>query len=91
MDLGEEKDETSVDTMLDDLEDEFDGDAMGGRTVAPKNQDRVARQAPRRGNASAVRSRHGKARSQGGATKSQREGRPSLADGAAPVIGDGNA
>lgn len=91
MDLGDGTDESSVDNMLNDLEDEFDGEAMGGRTVAPKNQDRAARQAPRRGNASAVRSRHGKARSQGGVTKSQREGRPSLADGAAPVIGDGNA
>jgi hypothetical protein len=90
MDLGT-SDETSVDSMLDDLDEEFDQEAVGGRTVAPQNQDRAARQAPRRGNASPVRSRHGKARSQSGATKSQREGRPSLADGAAPVIGDETA
>jgi hypothetical protein len=86
--FGDDTETSDLEKNLDELDEQFDSEALGGRTVAPKNQDRAARQAPRRGNASAVRAKHGKSRSQSGQSKSQREGRPTLADGVAPVVGD---
>jgi hypothetical protein len=96
MELGSGE-ETSDTALLDELEDELseleeqhDQEALGGRTVAPKNSERAARQAPRTGNKSAVRPKHGRSRGSMPAQRAaQREGRASLADGAAPVIGDG--
>ncbi len=73
-------DGANVDVLLDGLgdglDDEFDEEALGGRTVAPKNTELAKRQAPRRPNASA--------RGKGGGSKAKR---PTLADGAKPVIG----
>lgn len=96
--------EDTVDELLDglatedleddddeDLDETFDPEATGGKTVAPGNEERVARQAPRRPQSSAKRARHGANR--GGGTDAQktvqRAGRKTLADGAAPVIADG--
>jgi hypothetical protein len=87
--LGDGTD-ANVESMLDELEDEFDAEAMGGKTVAPQTVDRAARQAPRRpGTKTATK---GAKRPKTAAEKrraAQRGNRPTLATGAAPVIGSG--
>jgi hypothetical protein len=92
--------EASAGTDDDDLlidDDEGDPQGMGGRTVKPQNMDRAARQAPRRpGSTAKTRKRGAQASASGGPVPSGggnlgnkpfvRDGRKSLADGAAPVI-----
>lgn len=81
-----------TDPLVD--EDEIDPDALGGRTIKPTNADRAAKQAPRRPTQTARRrgARSAPAEEQSPApVRSGRKGwvagRPSLADGAKPVIG----
>ncbi len=62
-----------LDEEEDDLDEQHDPQALGGRTVAPGHEERAARQAPRRPGSSANLKPGGKKR-------------PTLADGAAPVI-----
>lgn len=86
------------DSLAETAEEEADPDALGGRVVPPQNVERVARQAPRRPTSTANRTKHGAQRSANHAAPrksiaemkaEQRDGRRSLADGAAPIIGSG--
>lgn len=96
---GPGEEETPLTEALLDLEDETDAQALGGRTVQPRQLDRVARQAPRRPTQTARRAgggankpAAGKAPAGKGSVKARRraqlEGRRSLADGAAPGVSD---
>lgn len=86
---GAENDESDDDGIMgalnvgdeNDLDDEYDAEAVGGKTVNPKKAERVARQAPRRPGATAKKGRGGVR----GAVDPKKRGR-SLADGATPVI-----
>ena len=72
-----------LEALLAGVEDEHDPAAIGGKTVAPKNAERAVRQAPRSPSQNATRRKQGTHRSQ-----KDRRKRPSLADGAAPVIAE---
>lgn len=84
----------------EEAEDAADKAQMGGRRVAPAAADRAERQAPRRPGASPVRDQRGgerqakgtkaTGRSSSAAERKKRgDNRPSLADGAKPVVGSG--
>jgi hypothetical protein len=74
-----------------DLDEEFDAAAVGGRTIAPQKQERAARQAPRRNGSKVARngtvSRSAAAKQRRAAAKKAGR-RPTLADGARPVIAE---
>lgn len=86
---GTEGDEADVETMLDALDEEYDAAAVGGRTIAPQKQERAARQAPRRnsGKGTKVVSRAAAAKHRRALAKKAGR-RPTLADGARPVIAE---
>ena len=73
--------EAGLEALLNGVDEEHDAQALGGKTVAPKNIDRARRQAPRPATQKATRKKQGTHRSQ-----KERRRRPSLADGATPVI-----
>lgn len=89
LDAGEEG--ADLDGMLEALDEEFDAEAVGGRTIAPHKQERAARQAPRRGGTKVARkgtvSREAAAKQRRAAAKKAGR-RPTLADGARPVISE---
>lgn len=91
MGTGNEIEDGDVENMLDALDEEFDHAAVGGRTIAPQKQERAARQAPRRSGAKVARkgtiSREAAAKQRRAAAKKAGR-RPTLADGARPVIAE---
>jgi hypothetical protein len=88
--LGAGDEATEVDAMLEELEEEHDAEALGGRTVPPQKSDHVARQAPRR---PGTKTAHKGAKHPRTAAEkrraAQRGNRPTLATGAKPVISGG--
>ena len=88
-------DQASYDAALEELELKADKGQVGGKTVPPKAADRAAKQAPRPVGQTTRRKRgaHASAKGAAKAVRSSRrrapsDSRPSLADGAVPVVAD---
>lgn len=75
-----------IDDDDEDLDEEHDAAAVGGKVVHPRHAERVQRQQARRPGQSAKRQKQGAERSAKGAPQTARK-RPTLADGAKPVVG----